>query len=72
MILVCYGKQDHGSTLLVYISFKTSVYPRLLRYYLTLEVSLRSISGSANCLFSPLSLEMPAASRRASSLAWVS
>ena len=44
----------------------------MLRCYLTLEVSLRSISGSANCLVSPLSLEIPAASSRALSLIWIS
>ena len=50
-----------------YVSFRNvSLYvpPRILWCYLTLEVSLRSISGSANCLVSPLSLEIPTCSSR--------
>ena len=39
---------------------------------LTEDVRRLRISGSANCLDSPDRREMPAASRRASSLAWVS
>jgi len=38
----------------------------------TLEVSRFSTSGSVNCLVSPLSFPIPASSKRASSLAWVS
>ena len=57
-----------------YFCLCTIVLQHLIQFdsYLTEDVRRRRISGSANCRDSPDNREIPAASRRASSRAWVS